>query len=155
MTAITNLDADSLREQFAEHFSYEDLNEADIVRLAMFVMQECATHCLYGEHTRFWVPSLLPKHGVKVHMSETGGIESAFIRCNGTYFKDREAISFNGDGFIGFAGWADSKNVQPFYKAFQRWMNEKRFGTEYTRGAPNEPLLAASNAMAQVFAPAC
>jgi hypothetical protein len=37
------------------------------------------------------------------------------------HFDDREAISFNRDGFIGFAGWADSKNVQPFLSAFVKW----------------------------------
>jgi len=40
------------------------------------------------------------------------------------HFKDREAISFNMDGFIGFAGWADSKNVQPFLSAFCKWCDE-------------------------------
>ncbi len=40
------------------------------------------------------------------------------------HFDDREAISFNRDGFIGFAGWADSKNVQPFLSAFCKWCDE-------------------------------
>jgi hypothetical protein len=40
------------------------------------------------------------------------------------HFNDREAISFNRDGFIGFAGWADSKNVQPFLSAFCKWCDE-------------------------------
>lgn len=40
------------------------------------------------------------------------------------HFNDREAISFNQDGFIGFAGWADSKNVQPFLSAFCKWCDE-------------------------------
>lgn len=47
-----------------------------------------------------------------------------FIRVDGPYFKDREAISFNKDGFVGFAGWADSTNVRPFLKAFGRWATE-------------------------------
>lgn len=132
---MTNLSADGLRAAFAAHFSYEELTDCDMKRLAMFVMHECAGHNLYGEHTLMWVPSL-KKRGLQVLMStDRKGIVSAFIRVNGTYFKDREAISFNGNGYIGFAGWSDSRNVQPFYRAFARWMNEKRFGTDHVRGA--------------------
>ena len=36
----------------------------------------------------------------------------------------REAISFNSDGFIGFCGWADTQNSQPFLNAFRRWLTE-------------------------------
>ena len=44
------------------------------------------------------------------------------------YFKRREAISFNtenknGFGFIGFSGWSDSSNVQPFLRAFDKWID--------------------------------
>ena len=126
---------DRLRDTFNEHFSYERLTVGDIIRFGMFCMDECAKHNLYANHTKLWVPSLLPKHGVRVELigqgeagfvpiSERVGIKRAFIRCNGTYFKDREGISFNDGGFISFARWADSKNVKPFYAAFQRWMRE-------------------------------
>ena len=50
-----------------------------------------------------------------------GRLTSAFMYVNCTYFKKREAISFNGDGFIGFAGWASSANEQPFLRAFIKW----------------------------------
>lgn len=158
-----NLSADSLRADFAKHFSYERLKESDIVRLGMFVMHECAAHNLYGGHVKFWVPSLLPKHGVRVTMSEEAkdcrippdewaGIQSAFIRVNGTYFKDREAISFNDDGYIGFCGWAGTKNALPFYRAFARWMNEMRFGSDRVRSAED---MAAAVASQPLLAPAC
>ena len=39
-------------------------------------------------------------------------------------WNGREAISFNSDGFIGFCGWADTQNSQPFLNAFRRWMTE-------------------------------
>lgn len=41
-------------------------------------------------------------------------------------FIKREAISFNADGVIGFAGWASSDNVQPFLKAFVDWCDYLR-----------------------------
>lgn len=58
------------------------------------------------------------------------GLCGFYLRCKGTiksgtkrftHFEEREAISFNRDGFIGFAGWADSTNVQPFLSAFVKW----------------------------------
>lgn len=51
-----------------------------------------------------------------------GGISEAYLFVDGPYFKEREAISFNDDGFIGIAGWADSKNVRPFLVAFGQWV---------------------------------
>ena len=71
----------------------------------------------------------------KIRMNHrTGGIESAFLSCDGSYFTGREAISFNSDGFIGFCGWADDKNSTPFFVAFYRWVNEwldNSFGGHY------------------------
>lgn len=46
----------------------------------------------------------------------------AEIRCKAFYFDAREAVSFNTDGFIGFAGWADSENVQPVLAGFVDWV---------------------------------
>ncbi|MET4160535.1 hypothetical protein ABIE61_000349 [Marinobacterium sp. MBR-111] len=46
----------------------------------------------------------------------------ATIRCKAFYFDDREAVSFNPDGFIGFAGWADERNVQPILNGFCKWV---------------------------------
>ncbi|PHR58761.1 MAG: hypothetical protein COA47_10165 [Robiginitomaculum sp.] len=48
----------------------------------------------------------------------------AGIRCKSRYFGDREAVSFNRDGFIGFGGWADDKNVVPIVDGFEQWVNE-------------------------------
>lgn len=48
----------------------------------------------------------------------------AELRCRADYFDNREAISFNTDGFIGFAGWADDTNVQPILEGFKAWVAE-------------------------------
>ena len=48
----------------------------------------------------------------------------AGITCRAFYFDDREAVSFNDDGFIGFAGWADNENVQPILRGFCDWVKE-------------------------------
>ena len=68
----------------------------------------------------------------KINLAEDGvGIKSAFLRVSGFYFQGREAISFNEDGFIGIAGWADDTNVQPFLRAFYRWVCEWMIGVVY------------------------
>ncbi len=48
----------------------------------------------------------------------------AWINCKSFYFDDREAVTFNSDGFVGFAGWADDKNVQPILVGFSSWVDE-------------------------------
>ena len=48
----------------------------------------------------------------------------AEVRCKSDYFDDREAVSFNTDGFIGFAGWADDTNIEPVLSGFEAWVHE-------------------------------
>lgn len=48
----------------------------------------------------------------------------AELRCKADYFDDREAVTFNTDGFIGFAGWADSTNVVPIIEGFKEWVRD-------------------------------
>lgn len=57
------------------------------------------------------------------------------ITVDGDYFKDREGITFNSDGFVGFAGWASDSNCQPFVNAFTDWVNWMK-----TEGVINVPL---------------
>ncbi len=44
------------------------------------------------------------------------------ITCRSNYFEKREAITFNTDGFIGFAGWSDHVNIVPVVSAFREWV---------------------------------
>lgn len=46
------------------------------------------------------------------------------ISCAAYYFTKREAVTFNQNGFVGFAGWADDKNVEPILTAFCGWVDE-------------------------------
>ena len=50
--------------------------------------------------------------------------DMSFLTCKANYFDKREAVSFNSDGFIGFAGWASDKNVQPILEGVTDWANE-------------------------------
>ncbi len=59
---------------------------------------------------------------VKSHGLQEG--YCAFLVVDGTYFEQREAISFNSERYIGFAGWASSKNVKPFIDGFVKWCDQ-------------------------------
>jgi hypothetical protein len=52
------------------------------------------------------------------------------ITCRSNYFEKREAITFNPDGFIGFAGWADHVNIVPVVSAFREWITMVAAGKE-------------------------
>jgi hypothetical protein len=62
----------------------------------------------------------------KINMKKrtNGTIIKCFLYVNSHYFTRREAISFNEDGFIGFAGWADQANTNPLLRAFLRWCDD-------------------------------
>jgi len=44
-----------------------------------------------------------------------------FIEMQTNQWECREAVSFNRDGFIGIAGWADKRNVRPLVEAVAEW----------------------------------
>ena len=124
--AKESITRDEARKLFADYlFDYSDITENDIyalealigIKLAEFNEEEGSIQ-MHLAHRKNDAPK------VKVGNYTTGTIESAFICVDGDYFKGREAISFNSDGFIGFAGWSDDKNVQPFLRAFVLWVVE-------------------------------
>lgn len=47
----------------------------------------------------------------------------AYINVKVDNYSVREGISFNTDGFIGFAGWASSYNTILFTDAFMEWVD--------------------------------
>lgn len=66
---------------------------------------------------------------IKVH-----GDDCAELRCVSHYFQDREAVTFNAGGFVGFAGWADEYNVQPILRGFVAWMDAEALQAIATLG---------------------
>lgn len=61
----------------------------------------------------------------------------AALRCKSFYFDDREAVTFNDDGFVGFAGWADDTNVVPVLAGFEKWVCEMRNAALRKAGGPD------------------
>lgn len=94
--------------------TYEDIGSKELYALIPFLKEELAK--------RKEFPMRLSKK-VYMKINDTGTIKEAYLYVNGSYFKRREAISFNTDGFIGFCGWADTANTRPFTNAFSRWID--------------------------------
>lgn len=64
------------------------------------------------------------QRGVRI-VAHGGCVRGAELRCRSDYFADRQAVTFEEDGFVGFAGWADEVNVQPVLNAFIGWARER------------------------------
>lgn len=123
--AKESITREEARKLFADYlFDYSDITENDIYALEALIgiklaeFNEEGSLQMHLSHRKNDAPK------VKVGKNIGQTIESAFICVDGDYFKGREAISFNSNGFIGFAGWADDKNVQPFLRAFVLWVVE-------------------------------
>ena len=110
---------DEARAYFKDKgLTYRDITGGEIIALVMMLSQEIKRSNKTGE-TSVNTMSLSQKIDVKYRSN--GTIISLFLYMNSHYFTRRECISFNKDGFIGFAGWADEQNLNPIRRAFLRW----------------------------------
>lgn len=109
---------DEARQYFKDKgLTYADITDGDILTLTMMLNQEIKKSNK-AEKTSCTM-RLSEKIDIK-HRSN-GSVTACYLYMNSHYFTRREAISFNRDGFIGFAGWADQGNVNPLLRAFLRW----------------------------------
>lgn len=110
---------DEARQYFKDKgLTYSDITEGDILALVMLLNKYIKTAVKDKETSVDWM-SLSKK--VDIKMRTNGTMLACFIYVNSNYFTRRECISFNYDGFIGFAGWADQKNTNPILRAFLKW----------------------------------
>lgn len=102
-------------------FQYAGIEPYDLDALQGYIALECAESCRKGETPRYTIPRR-KDDSLCCKMNSDGGILRAYLKidCPGQW-HGREAVSFNSDGFIGFCGWADSINSQPFYRAWRAW----------------------------------
>ena len=114
------------REEARNYFKdcgldYNSITEGDILALVLLLNEEIKKSNNNGEVSieRF---TLSKKMDVKY--KKDGTLKTCFLFVNGSYFKNRECISFNEDEFIGFAGWASYNNVKPILRAFIKWCDE-------------------------------
>lgn len=101
--------------------SYHDITEGDILSLLMLLNREIKKSNKAGETS---VSTMHMSSKIDMKKRTNGTIIKCFLYINSHYFTRREAISFNEDGFIGFAGWADQGNINPLLRAFLRWCDD-------------------------------
>lgn len=113
---VTNGEA---REKFASMgLCYASLDEPKIRLLYAMLAEELK---LFRECEDDAKMGMTLGQRLEMSVSIDGQFQHAFMYVDGSYFKEREAISFNPGGFIGFGGWASGKNVQPMLRAFIKW----------------------------------
>lgn len=109
--------------------SYHDITEGDILSLLMLLNREIKKSNKAGETS---VSTMHMSSKIDMKKRTNGTIIKCFLYINSHYFTRREAISFNEDGFIGFAGWADQVNTNPLLWAFLRWCDDLAAAKEAT-----------------------
>jgi hypothetical protein len=117
------MNRDEAREYFKKSgLSYSDITEEDITSLFHLMNDEFSIYKKTGGEHAISMDMRARKPLVKhVKVFKRTGLKFAYLKVKGSYFESREAISFNENGFIGFGGELDDKNVQPILKAFCRW----------------------------------
>lgn len=110
---------DEARQYFKDKgLTYDDITEGDILTLVMLLNKHIKAAVKDNETS---VDSMCLSKKVVIVKKKNGTLSHGFLYLNSHYFTNRECISFNRDGFIGFAGWADQGNVNPILRAFLEW----------------------------------
>lgn len=110
---------DEARKYFkSKGLTYNDITEGEILMLVMLLTKELKAAAKDNETT---VTSMYLSKRMDIKKKSNGSIVSCFLYLNSHYFTQRECISFNTNGFIEFAGWADQGNVNPILRAFLKW----------------------------------
>ena len=110
---------DEARKAFADKgLSYEQIHEENIRLLMSMLEKEIRKSNETGETS---VDTIKLSSKYRITTFADGHIKKCFLFMDSHYFNERECISFDEDGFIGFAGWADIGNLNPIKRAFLAW----------------------------------
>lgn len=117
------LKSEELRLKFSElGFTYQMITSKEIGKLIQLLNIEIDIFNKNPDNELKLNISKFGNNDFNYDYNNDGAIKSVFIKVDAFYFEDREAISFNSNGFIGFCGWSSSVNSVPFYNAFDRWL---------------------------------
>lgn len=111
------------REEARTHWSksgltYEVLGYANLRSLRSGINKSMISSAVIGNTMRAKQRFTLRDDGPKRKWAD--------LRCRAYYFEDRQAITFEPDGFVGFAGWSDDENVKPILTAFCAWVDQMK-----------------------------
>lgn len=111
--------SDQARDLYkAKGLSYDDITSGEICVLVMLLNKHIKQACKKGKMS---ADTMRMSEKINSKYRTNGKLIECFLHVNSHYFTRRECISFNEDGFIGFCGWADSRNQQPILDAFVEW----------------------------------
>lgn len=99
-----------------EHFKQAGLTYSDITRGDILILFEKINRRLKAGESA--LVGLHMSEKVDIKANHNGTIKECYLYVNSHYFTRRECVSFNADGFIGFAGWADVGTAKPIIDAF-------------------------------------
>lgn len=116
--------------------TYADVTEGDILTLVMLLNKHIRKANADCETS---MGSMYLSRRIDLKRKTNGTLISCFLYVNSRYFERRECISFNADGWIGFAGWADQGNTNPILRAFIEWCDALA-ATKERRTHNNDPL---------------
>ena len=102
----------------SKDLKYSDITEGDICTLVMLLNKSIKQACKNHEMS---VDTMRMSQKIKSKFTTNGQLIECYLFINSHYFTQRECISFNKDGFIGFCGWAGGDNPKPIIKAFVQW----------------------------------
>ena len=88
--------------------TYADVTEGDILTLVMLLNKHIKKANADCETS---MGSMYLSRRIDLKRKTNGALISCFLYVN----------SFNADGWIGFAGWADQGNTNPILRAFIEW----------------------------------
>lgn len=124
---------DEARQYFKNKgLTYDDITEGDILALVMLLNKHIKKANKDNETS---VNSMCLSKKIDIRKKTNGTILACYLYVNSHYFTRRECISFNHDGFIGFAGWADQGNTNPILRAFLEWCDYLAETVAVTGGA--------------------
>lgn len=111
--------SEEARQYFAEKgLTYADITSGEIGVLLVLLNKHLKIANKIGVTS---VNTMRMSEKIDCKYKSNGTLSEGYLYVNSHYFTRREAISFNKDGFIGFAGWADGGNTSVFVEAFKEW----------------------------------
>lgn len=121
------------REQARNYFKENNLAYDDISMNDIYYLITILNKKMFADNILIMMNEPKVKGRDKnIILDKNNKIIFAGLRVKGDYFADREAITFNEDGFIGFCGWADLERTAIFTNGFIEWCDylaNKRGGT--------------------------
>lgn len=114
------------RKQARARFEAMGLTYADITDGELLMLTMALNKAFKKARKEALTPvrsSMTLSRKTRVKHKSNGAITEAYFFMNAHYFKMRECISFNRDGFIGFCGWADDENTAPVLEGFNEWLD--------------------------------